>query len=443
MSHARTARRVLAAALSVSALVALAACSSGATPSASSTAGASSATDWSAKGPINYVQGKDTSGYVQKIIDKWNAANADQKVTLIELSDNADQQRQSMINNAQTKGGSNYDVLSVDVVWTAEFAANGMLAELPKDQLKLDGYLPAAVDASTYFNKLYAMPSTSDGAMLYYRKDLLDAAGITQPPTTWAEMVKDCKAVQDKNAGIGCYGGQFQKYEGLTCNIAEWINSAGGQFLDANGKPQVNNDAAMAGVNALVGYFKDGTIAKEELTWQEEQSRQAFQDGKIVFLRNWPYVYSLASKTDGSSKVAGKFGIAPIPGLNGPGVSTLGGHNMGISEFSKNKGTALAFIQWWNSEENQKANLIQTSNAPTVVSLYSDAELTKKFPYLPVLYASIQKAQARPKVVKYGDATLAIQDAAYSAITYGATGSGTDPKAAFDALQTKLSSLIG
>ncbi len=162
-----------------------------------------------------------------------------------------------------------------------------------------------------------------------------------------------------------------------------------------------------------------------------------------MFLRNWPYVYSLASKTDGSSKVAGKFAIAPIPGLSGPGVSTLGGHNMGISAFSKNKGTALAFIQWWNSEENQKANLIQTSNAPTVVSLYSDAELTKKFPYLPTLYASIQKAQSRPKVVKYGDATLAIQDAAYAAITYGATGSGTDPKAAFDALQTKLTSIIG
>lgn len=441
MSHARTARRVLAATMSVAALLVTVACSPSSTPADSPSA--SEASDWSQKGPINYVQGKDTSGYVQTVIDKWNAANPDQKVTLVELSDNADQQRQSMINNAQTKGGSNYDVLSVDVVWTAEFAANAMLAELPKDQLQLDGYLPAAIDASTYYDKLYAMPSTSDGALLYYRKDLLDAAGITKPPTTWDEMVAACKAVQATNPGIGCYGGQFQKYEGLTCNIAEWINSAGGQFIDAEGKAQVTSEEAMAGVEALVGYFQDGTILKEELTWQEEQSRQAFQDGKIIFLRNWPYVYSLASKTDGSSQVAGKFGIAPIPGLNGPGVSTLGGHNMGISAFSKNKGTALEFIKWWNSEENQKANLLQTSNAPTVVSLYSDPELVKKFPYLPTLYESILKAQSRPKVVKYGDATLAIQDAAYAAITYGATGIGTDPKTAFDALQTKLDSILG
>jgi multiple sugar transport system substrate-binding protein len=444
MSHARTTRRVLAAAATIGAVLVTAACSSSTTPSASGggASGSASAEDFSGKGPINYVQGKDTSGYIQSVIDKWNAQYPDQKVTLVELSDNADAQRQSMINNAQTKGGSNYDVLSVDVVWTAEFAANGMLAELPKDQLALDGFLPAAVDASTYFNKLYAMPSTSDGALLYYRKDLLTAAGIDKAPSTWDEMATDCKAVQAKNAGINCYGGQFQKYEGLTCNITEWVNSAGTTFLSADGKPQVNTPEAMKGVNALVGYFKDGTIPKEATTWQEEQSRQAFQDGKLVFLRNWPYVYSLASKTDGSSKVAGKFGVAPIPGLTGPGVSTLGGHNMGISEFSKNKGTALAFIKWWNSAENQKANLQKTSNAPTVVALYSDPELVKQFAYLPTLYDSIKNAQGRPKVVNYGDATLAIQDAAYAAIQYGVTGSGTDPQAAFDTLQTKLTSII-
>jgi len=444
MPFAHRAGRALGAAITVGALIALAACSSGGmSPSTGGSGGGTAAAeDWSAKGPINYVQGKDTSGYIKSVIEKWNAQYPDQKVTLIELSDNADQQRQSMINNAQTKGGSNYDVLSVDVVWTAEFAANGMLAELPKDQLSLDGYLPAAVDASTYFNKLYAMPSTSDGALLYYRKDLLTAAGIDKPPTTWDEMVTDCKAVQAKNSGINCYGGQFQKYEGLTCNITEWVNSAGTSFLSTDGKPQVNTPEAMKGVDTLVSFFKDGTIPKEAQTWQEEQSRQAFQDGKLVFLRNWPYVYSLASKTDGSSKVAGKFGVAPIPGLTGPGVSTLGGHNMGISEFSKNKGTALAFIKWWNSAENQKANLQKTSNAPTVVSLYSDPELTKQFGYLPTLYDSIKNAQARPKVVNYGDATLAIQDAAYSAIQYGVNGSGTAPQAAFDTLQTKLTSII-
>lgn len=423
--------------LALSVLAATAVLASAACGSSSSTTGASSAAsdDWNTKGPINYVQGKDTSGNVAAIIKKWNDANPNEKVSLIELSESADEQRAAMIKNAESKGASNYDVLSVDVVWTAEFAANGYLAEMAN--VDTSGYLKAAVDSGTYFNKLYAFPSTSDGAMLYYRKDLLTAAGITAAPKTWDEMKAACAAVKAKGVTIDCYGGQFQKYEGLTCNFAEMVNSAGGEFLSADGKPTVNSEKAVAGVKWAVDAFTDGTIPKAALTWKEEESRKYFQDGKLLFLRQWPYVYSLANKTDGSSAIAGKFGVAPIPGLTGPGVSTLGGHNMGISKFTKNKGTALAFVKWWNSAENQKANTIATSNAPTWVALYSDPELTSKFEYLPVLKASIDNAKARPKAVKYGDVTLAIQDAAY-----GALNGQTAPKAAMDALQTKLEGLV-
>lgn len=417
--------------LSATALLATAACGS-----SSSSTGASASTDeWSKTGPINYVQGKDTSGYVNGILAKWNALHPDQKVTLIELSDSADEQRASMIKNAAAKGASNYDVLSVDVVWTAEFAANKYLAELPSS-LDTTGYLKAAVDSGTYYNKLYAFPSSSDGAMLYYRKDLLDEFGL-KVPTTWADMKTACKTIKGKYPTIDCYAGQFQKYEGLTCNFAELVNSAGGQFLDSNGKPTVSSDKAVAGVQWAVDALADGTIPKASLTWKEEESRTAFQNGNLVFLRNWPYVYSLAQKTDGSSTVAGKFGVAPIPGLSGAGVSTLGGHNMGISTFSQNKGTALAFLKWYNSPENQKANTLANSNAPTWTALYSDTDLTSKFAYLPVLKASIDNAQARPKAVKYGDVTLAIQDAAYNALNGTAT-----PKAAMDDLQTKLTTLV-
>jgi len=425
--------RLTLSVLSATAILATAACGSS---SGTAGASASASTDpaWSQTGPINYVQGKDTSGYVQGILDKWNALHPDQKVTLVELSDSADEQRAAMIKNAESKGASNYDVLSVDVVWTAEFAANGYLAQLPTT-LDTSGYLKAAVDSGTYFNKLYAFPSTSDGALLYYRKDLLDEFGL-KVPTTWADMKSACSTIKAKYTTIDCYGGQFQKYEGLTCNFAEMVNSAGGEFLAADGTPTVNTDKAVAGVQWAVDAFKDGTIPKAALTWKEEESRTAFQNGNLVFLRNWPYVYTLAEKTDGSSKVAGKFGVAPIPGLNGPGVSTLGGHNMGISKYSQNKGTALAFLQWYNSAENQKSNLLANSSAPTWTALYTDPDLTSKFAYLPVLKASIDGAKPRPKAVKYGDVTLAIQDAAYNAFNGTATA-----KAAMDDLQTKLTAL--
>jgi multiple sugar transport system substrate-binding protein len=272
--------------------------------------------------------------------------------------------------------------------------------------------------------------------MLYYRKDLLDAAGVTAPPKTWAEMAAACAKVKASNASINCYAGQYQKYEGLTVNAAEAINGAGGVITDNSGKPNVNTPEAKAGLDFLVNAFKNGEIPKEALTYKEEEGRRAFQEGKLVFHRNWPYAYSLMNKTDGSSAVAGKFQVAPLPGLNGPGVSSLGGHALGISAFAKNKKTALDFIKYYTSKENIKAYLELASQAPVYASIYDDPALVQKFPYLTVLKESILNAKPRPKVVRYGDATLAIQDAAYGALQGNLT---TD--AALQQLQTKLEQL--
>ncbi|MFW6598607.1 ABC transporter substrate-binding protein [Propionibacteriaceae bacterium Y2011] len=397
------------------------------------------AVNFDERGPISFVTGKDTSGNLQNEIDMWNSEHPGEEVKLIELSDEADQQRQSMVQNAQT-GGTEYTVLNVDVVWTAEFAANGWIVELPADKVDTSAMLPATVESATYFERLYAMPVTSDGGLLYYRTDWMQTAGIDAPPKTFAEVKEACATIKEKvpeAKDADCYGGQFNKYEGLTVNVSEFVNSAGGTFVTEDGTPAANSPEAVKGLTAMKELFDDGTIPKAAMTWTEEESRQAFQDGKLMFLRNWPYVYALAEASDGSSKVNGKFGVATLPGVDGPGVSSLGGHNYAISSFAKNKGTALEFMTWMASEERMIERTKATSNAPTRESLYTNAELTKEYPYLPVLLESIQGAQPRPKAVQYGDVTLAIQDATYTTLQ------GTqEPQAAFDGLQAKLEELL-
>jgi len=420
----------------------LAGCASGTggTTTSTSSQGQTSGVDWNAKGPISYAQGKDISGYVDTLLTKWNTAHPDQKVTLIELPEEADQQRQKMIQNATSKGAAGYDVIGTDVVWTSEFAGNGWILELPRDQFPTTGFLKTSLDTGIYFNRLYAIPQMANGALLFYRKDLLTQIGLTEPPTTWAGMAEAGRKVKalPGMASMNTYGGQFQKYEGLTCNAAEWINSAGGEFLTADGAPAVNSATSLGGMTALQGYFKDGTIPRDALTWKEEESRVAFMDGKLLFLRNWPYVYSLAEKTDGSSKINGKFGITLIPGLTGPGVSTLGGLNMAIPPTAKNPGTCRDFITWWTAPEQQKIMVQKSSSPPTVEALYTDADLNKEFPYLAPLAKSIASGRARPKAVKYGDTTLAIQDAVYNIIA-----NGSDPKSTLDKLQQQLTTLVG
>ncbi|QCO98853.1 ABC transporter substrate-binding protein [Arthrobacter sp. 24S4-2] len=360
------------------------------------------------RGPITYVQGKDNSNVVRPLIEKWNAAHPNEKVTFKEQTDQADQQHDDLVQHFQAKG-ADYDVVDVDVVWTAEFAAKGWLQPL-KDKMALDtsAMLKPTVDSGTYKGTLYAAPQTSDGGILYYRKDLVPTA-----PTTWEEMMGMCSIAKANN--IGCYAGQFSKYEGLTVNASEAINSSGGSVLDKDGKPSLNTADAKAGLENLAKAYADGNIPKEAITYKEEESRQAFQDGKLLFLRNWPYVYNLAT-TEGSSKVKDVLGMTALPGKDGPGASTLGGHNLAVSVYSKNKATALDFLKFMTSEETEKFYATQGSLAPVLGALYEDKELVAKLPYLPVLKTSIENAVPRPVSPFYPAVTKAIQENAYSAI---------------------------
>lgn len=440
MTFVRPARRALITAASLSALLVAAACGgSGGTPEASTSAAPGA--DLTKQGDIELWNGKDVSGNLPKLIAKFNESHPQGKVTFHELPDNADQQRQQMIQNTQIKNPK-MAVLSVDVVWTAEFAAKGYIEALPADQFPTDGFIKATVDSGTYFNKLYAYPSTSDGGLLYYRKDLLTKYNL-QPPTTFDEMKTACDTIQagEKDDKLECFAGQYNKYEGLTVNFAEAVNGAGGVIVGDDGKPNVGTPEAAKGLQTLSDWFKDGTIPKAAITWQEENGRQAFEAGELIFHRNWGYVYNLA-QTDKTSKVIGKFDVAPLPGITGPGVSSLGGHNFAIAKNAENKGTAVDFLKFMSSEETQKSNALATSSSPTIEKLYSDPDLVKKFAYMPIQLKSIQTAKPRPKAVEYGDVTLAIQDAAYGALQQGADGQTADATAALGTLQTKLQTLI-
>lgn len=360
------------------------------------------------RGPITYVQGKDNSNVVRPLLDKWNAAHPDEQVTFKEQTDQADQQHDDLVQNYQAKN-ENYDVASVDVVWTAEFAARGWLQPLEGAMaVKTDGMLEPTVKAGSYQGKLYAAPVSSDGGILYYRKDL-----VATPPTTWGQMMEMCSIAKANN--IGCYAGQFKQYEGLTVNASEAINSAGGSVLNDQGKPSLTTPEAKEGLQNLVDAFANGNIPAEAITYQEEESRRAFQGGKLLFLRNWPYVYNLAT-TEGSSVVKDVLGMTALPGKNGPGASSLGGHSAAISVYSKNKATALDFVKFLVGEEQQKFFATQGSLAPVIGSLYEDQELVAKLPYLPVLKTSIENAVPRPVTPFYPAVTQAIQENSYAAL---------------------------
>jgi multiple sugar transport system substrate-binding protein len=401
-------RNIAAVAVSTAVVASLAAaCSSGSSSSSGGSGGGGAA---GGRGPITVVQGKDNSNTIPTLTQMWNSTHPNEKVTFKQQSDSADDQLQDLQQHFQAKD-PNYDVVSVDVIWTAPFAAQGWIQPL-KGQFAMDTskLLPATVKAATYGGTLFAAPSSSDGGMLYYRKDL-----VPTPPKTWDEMIADCSK---KTSGMDCYAGQYANYEGLTVNAAEAINTAGGVFVKEDGKtPNVDTPEARKGLDFLVNGFKQGYIPKQAISYKETESLAAFQAGKLLFMRQWPYAVAILN-TASSSKVKGKFGIAPLPGLTAdkPGASSLGGHSWAMSVYGKHQATALDFLKWSESDPVQKYLLNQASLAPVTSALYTDPTLVAKAPYLPVLLQSIQNAVPRPVTPFYPAVTKAIETNVYAAL---------------------------
>jgi len=375
------------------------------------------------RGPITFAQGKDTTGKLQSLIDDWNADHPDEEVKFVELPESADEQRTALVQDFQAGAGT-YDVAGLDVVWTAEFAARDWL--VPLDDIDTDGLFPSTVASGTYDGTLFAAPYNTNAGFLYYRTDLVD-----QAPTTWAELAEDCEIA--KANSINCYAGQLAQYEGLTVNFSEAVNSAGGSIVDSTGKVTLDTPEARAGLEFLVNGFADGDIPAEAVTYQEEEGRRAFQSGGLLFLRNWPYVYGLATQEGGDSVVQDKIGIAPIPGENGAGASTLGGYNLAIAKTSDHQQTAKDFITFLESEDAQRSILTDLGLPPVRSSLYDDSELQESIPYLATLKEALENAVARPQAVSYNEFSKTISEDVYKALQGDASVDET-----LSGLQSKL-----
>ncbi|MFE9168574.1 ABC transporter substrate-binding protein [Streptomyces kebangsaanensis] len=385
------------------------------------------------RGPLTLATAGDLTGYLGPLLEGWNRTHPGEKVTLVELPDSADETHAQMTTDLRGGKRSRFDVLNIDVNWTSEFAAAGWIRPLPRDGFPLDTFLPPVVDTATYDGRLYAVPYVTNAGLLLYRKDVLDKEDIP-PPRTWAELEHTARTVAPKH-GLDGYAGQFLPYEGLTVNAAEAVYSAGGTVLGDEGeRVTVDSGAAREGIGFLARGFREGWIPKEALTYKEEESKQAFQDGRLLFLRNWPYAYAVASAP--GSRVAGKIGAVPLPGPEGPGTSVLGGSNLAVAAHARHPDSAARLIAYLTSERVQRQVLTRGALPPVRAALYEDPELVRRFPYLPTLRDAVLAAAPRPKSAHYDQVSLVVQAVVHDALTGQQT-----PEAAVRRLARELAAI--
>jgi multiple sugar transport system substrate-binding protein len=299
------------------------------------------------------------------------------------------------------------DLFFMDIVWVPEFVSAGWV--LPLDDLfpgeEQQAFLPAALETARYNGHVYGVPSRIDSGMLFYRADLLAKYGFN-PPETWHDLIKQAEVIvrreQETHPALRGYSGQFKQYEGLICSMMEFIGSSGGRLLTADLQASLlSTPATLSAVEFVREQIIGKVASRAVLTYQEPESVVPFIQGNAIFHRNWPYTWEVANDPR-RSRVAGKVGVAPLPGMadHGP-VTALGGWLYAVSPFSRHRQEAWEFIRFISSAPVQRHFALDAGIAPSRTAVLEEEQVLHANPHFQAQRAMFHNATARPRTPLY------------------------------------------
>jgi len=373
---------------------------------------------------------------LRRQLRRFMESHPDIKVVQRPTPDAADQRHQLYVQWLNA-GASDPDILQLDVVWTAEFAAAGWLLPLDRFAPDTDNFFPSTLVANRWAGTLYALPWFVDVGMLYWRTDLVD-----HPPRTFDELSYQAAAVQTRVGLPFGFIWQGARYEGLVTVFLEHLGGFGGCILDSVGHVMVDAEPA---IQALT-YMRDAIyqariVPPVVLTWQEEQTRFAFQNGQAVFMRNWPYAAALLADRS-ASQVSGKFAVAPMPALStATPTATLGGSQLAINARSDHPEAAYAIIDYLTQPAQMLERARIAGQYPARPALYTESDLASTLPLPPEqVRRIIEHAVPRPVTPVYTELSDILQIALHRALTQqqSPTAALSDAARAMRTLLTKV-----
>jgi len=257
---------------------------------------------------------------------------------------------------ASSKSFPDIAQLSTDVQLPL-FASQGVLADLGALGVTTDGQTDSVADLGTYDGTLYGVTTNVEDYVLFYDKAAFAAAGITEPPATFEELVADAKALTSSGEyGIVLPG------EGTDGAAPVYFLPF---LLSAGGDPaEPTSDGAVAAVDLYKQLFDDGSLSKEFVNWGWDSSEQwTGQKAAIQVSGPWNLV---------DTSIPFEYGTAPIPTLNAgedPQVTLLGyTYGVAASDDANKQAAAAALLQCRASEENQLETAVQGGYIPALTS---------------------------------------------------------------------------
>ena len=241
------------------------------------------------------------------------------------------------------------DVYQIDITWPVLLGQ--YFVDLNTYGVESAAFSNVLIQNNTVQGQLIALPWYVDAGLFYYRKDLLQKYQRAVPKT-WAEMLETAQYIQAKEQQYNpaFFGLVFQgfDYEGLTCDLTEWLGS-----YNLSIPTKAEEQAPFRSMLVDVKSWVDKIAPKEVTSYKEEDTRMQFQQGNALFMRNWPYAWSLMN--DESSAVHGKVGVTILPGNKaGASAATLGGWQLAVSKYSKHPELAVSLVKYLTGLQEQK-----------------------------------------------------------------------------------------
>jgi multiple sugar transport system substrate-binding protein len=322
-----------------------------------------------------------------------------------------------------------YDASMIDVIWPDEFIKAGYLLDVTNritPEMK-SGIFPASWNGVTRNGKVYGMPWLMDVKYFMYNKQMLTAAGFTNPPTTWEELVTQATAIKAKGLTEFPIMWSWNQKEGVVCDFTVLLYGNGGSFLDASGKPAFNNDKGVQVLSWMKQTVDQGLTNPSAISSDEMAVETDFLAGKSAFAVNWLFQYSDSNNAE-TSQIVGQAALAPMPVF-------AAGQAAGIKSASVDGSSSFAIMattpypdQVWKFLTYLTSNEVQTKYSSEMLPIWQadfqgDAlnTLLAASPTNPVtvpaFVAQFPYANERPTVPYYNEASAALQLAIQEVLT--------------------------
>jgi multiple sugar transport system substrate-binding protein len=354
---------------------------------------------------VNLLWSDVTNAYAPLLADLTEATGINIIQTIVPYH-----QRLDKINTA-VLGGADIDVVQMDTVWTAQFAAAGWvddITDLVPRRITTD--IPAsALSAVMYRGRLYGIPVFNSAKHLFYNLRLLKEAGFDHPPTTLDEFV--AQAIQLTKPGQWGSIWSWRQSEALICDwLSIMFTQAGAQFLDDQEKPVFNTMGGTEALQWMVDLLYAHRAADPaSLESTEDDVRKALQTGAYALTYNWEGVLPGANDPM-KSPAAPHIRVALLPGGKGArSASVSGAEGWAILADSPRKAEAWKLLEHMATPAWQKKAAIMTGNYPILTSLYYDQTLQQTIQDFPVYGEQFSYLVTRPQLVSYARASDILQ----------------------------------